>query len=156
MDCWAPTGTWVNTKPVVVSPLKKHMVVVDEDYPRPLKKARKEARKEVSEGAPVEASEEVPTEARSEVTTTVAGMTKEDIEKMFKGTVDGMRDGFGTCLREIKFLFERVEAVEKVVGITKKQKETSSQNTKQTHEPGVSNESSLNKRLTRQSVKNKK
>src|SRR5690606_34177739 len=91
MDCWAPTGTWVNTKHVVVSPLKKQMVVVDEDCPRPLKKARKEARKEVSEGAPVEVSEEVPTYARLEVTTTVAGRTKEDIERMFKGIVDGMR-----------------------------------------------------------------
>nr|VDD44591.1 unnamed protein product [Brassica oleracea] len=66
-----------------------------------------------------------------------------------------MREGFGTCLKEIKYLSERVEAVEKKVGITTKRKGTSSQNTtsppKPTLEPGVSNESSPNKRLTRQS-----
>ncbi|CAN7056909.1 unnamed protein product [Brassica oleracea var. botrytis] len=41
MDCWEVTGTWVNTKPAVVSPAKKK--VVKEDSPRPRKKARKEA-----------------------------------------------------------------------------------------------------------------
>ncbi|CAN6929081.1 unnamed protein product [Brassica oleracea] len=54
---------------------------------------------------------------------------------------------------EIKYLSERVEAVEKKVGITTKWKGTSSQNTtspKPTLEPGVSNETSPNKRLTRQ------
>ncbi|KAL0771205.1 hypothetical protein Bca101_036356 [Brassica carinata] len=65
MDCWEVTGTWVNTKPAVVSPAKKN--VVKEDSPRPRKKARKEA--------PAEASEEVHTVARSEVTTTVVGIT---------------------------------------------------------------------------------
>ncbi|CDY52078.1 BnaCnng21790D [Brassica napus] len=73
-----------------------------------------------------EASEEVHTVARSEVTTTV---------------VDAMREGFGTCLKEIKYLSERVEAVEKKAGITTKWKETSSQNTtsppKPTLEPGI-------------------
>jgi len=159
MSCWEPTGTFVNTKQLV-SPNKKQIVVVNDDCPRPLKKARKER----SEGAPAEASEEVPTEVptegRSEVRTTVAGMTKGDLERMFKEIVDGMREGFGTCLREIKFLSERVEAVEKKVGITNKQKEASSQDTpshlKQTQEPGVSKESSPNKRLTRQRLKYKK
>ncbi|CAN6826779.1 unnamed protein product [Brassica oleracea] len=74
-----------------------------------------------------EASEEVHTVARSEVTTT-------DI-------VDAMREGFGTCLKEIKYLLERVEVVEKKVGITTKRKGTSSQNTtsppKPTLEPEV-------------------
>ncbi|CAN6879758.1 unnamed protein product, partial [Brassica oleracea] len=52
-----------------------------------------------------------------------------------------------------------VEAVEKKVGITTKRKGTSAQNTtpppKPMLEPEVSNESSPNKRLTRQSLKNK-
>ncbi|KAL0663682.1 hypothetical protein Bca4012_100519 [Brassica carinata] len=39
MDCWEVTGTWVNTKPAVVSPAKKK--VVKEDSQRPRKKARK-------------------------------------------------------------------------------------------------------------------
>ncbi|KAF2610898.1 hypothetical protein F2Q70_00012902 [Brassica cretica] len=138
MDCWGVTGTWVNTKPAVVSPAKKK--VVKEDSPRPRKKARKEAPAEASEEAPAEASEEVHTVARSEVTTTVGGLTKEDIKTMFKDIVDAMREGFGTCLKEIKYLSERVEAVEKKVGITTKRKGTSSQNTtsppKPTLEPG--------------------
>ncbi|CAN7055830.1 unnamed protein product [Brassica oleracea var. botrytis] len=101
MDCWEVTDTWVNTKPAVVSPVKKN--VVKEDSPRPRKKARKEASEEA------------------------------DI-------VDAMREGFGTCLKEIKYLSERVEAVEKKVGITTKRKGTSAQNTtpppKPTLEPG--------------------
>ncbi|KAL0826481.1 hypothetical protein Bca101_050158 [Brassica carinata] len=32
---------------------------------------------------------------------------------MFKDIADAMREGFGTCLKEIKYLSERVEAVEK-------------------------------------------
>ncbi|KAF3539993.1 hypothetical protein F2Q69_00025168 [Brassica cretica] len=48
---------------------------------------------------------------------------------MFKDMVDAMSEGFGTCLKEMKYLSERVEAVEKKVGITTKRKGTSSQNT---------------------------
>ncbi|CAF1859541.1 unnamed protein product [Brassica napus] len=80
------------------------------------------------------------TEASEEVHTTVSGLTKEDIKTMFKDLVDAMREGFGTCLKEIKYLSERVEAVEKKVGITTKRKGTSAQNTtpppKPTLEPG--------------------
>lgn len=153
---------------MVVIPKKKN--VVKEDSARPRKKGRKERPAEASEEAPEESSEEVHTVARSEVTTTVGGLTKEDIKTMFKDIVNAMREGFGTCLKEIKYLSERVEAVEKKVGITTKRKGTwtssqnrgtgtSSQNTtsppKNTLESGVSNESSPNKRLTRQSLKNK-
>ncbi|CAN7003552.1 unnamed protein product [Brassica oleracea var. botrytis] len=130
MDCWEVTGTWVNTKSAVVSPAKKK--VVKEDSPRPRKKA--------SEEAAAEASEEAAAEASEEVTTTVGGLTKEDIKTMFKDIADAMREGFGTCLKEIKYLSERVETVEKKVGITTKRKGTSSQNTtsppKPTLEPG--------------------
>ncbi|CAN6813171.1 unnamed protein product [Brassica oleracea] len=117
------------------NPAKKK--VVKEDSPRPRKKARKEASEEASEEAAAVASEEATAEA-----------SEEDI-------VDAMRERFGMCLKEIKYLSERVEDVEKKVGITTKRKGTSSQNTtpppKPTLEPGVSNESSPNKRLTRQS-----
>ncbi|KAF3608347.1 hypothetical protein DY000_02048050 [Brassica cretica] len=120
----------VNTKPAVVIPKKKN--VVKEDSARPRKKARKEepaeAPAEASEEAPAESSEEVHTMARSKVTTTVGGFTKEDIKTMFKDIVDAMREGFETFLKEIKYLSERVEAVEKKVGITIKRKGTSSQN----------------------------
>ncbi|CAN6821388.1 unnamed protein product [Brassica oleracea] len=107
MDCWEVTGTWVNTKPAVVSPAKKK--VVKEDSPRPRKKARKEA----SEEAAAVASEEATAEASEEVHTTVGGLTKEDIKTMFKDIVDAMRERFGMCLKEIKYLSERVEDVEK-------------------------------------------
>ncbi|KAF2550138.1 hypothetical protein F2Q68_00035375 [Brassica cretica] len=60
---------------------------------------------------------------------------------MFKDIVDAMREEFWTCLKEIKYLSERVEAVEKKVGITTKRKGTSAQNTtpppKPTLEPGL-------------------
>ncbi|CAF2062899.1 unnamed protein product, partial [Brassica napus] len=99
------------------NPTKKK--VVKEDSPKPQKKARKEA----SEEAAAVATEEAATEA-----------SEEDI-------VDAMREGFGTCLKEIKYLSKRVEAVEKKVGITTKRKGTSAQNTtpppKPTLEPGV-------------------
>ena len=87
--------------------------VVKKDSPRPRKKARKEAPAEASEEAPTEASEEVHTVARLEVTTTVGVLTKEDIKTMFKDIVDAMREGFGTCLKEIKYLSEMVEVVDK-------------------------------------------
>ncbi|CAN7017507.1 unnamed protein product [Brassica oleracea var. botrytis] len=106
MDCWEVTGTRVNTKPTVVSPTKKN--VVKEDSPRPRKKACEEAAAEASEEAAAEASEKV--------TTTVGGLTKEDIKTMFKDIADAMREGFGTCLKEIKYLSERVEASENVNG----------------------------------------
>ncbi|CAN6929013.1 unnamed protein product [Brassica oleracea] len=125
MDCWEVTGTWVNTKSAVVSPAKKK--VVKEDSPRPQKKACKEAPAEASEEAAAEAK--AAAEASEEVTTTVGGLTKEDIKTMFKDIADAMREGFGTCLKEIKYLSEMVEAVEKKVGITTKRKGTSSQNT---------------------------
>ncbi|CAN7086452.1 unnamed protein product [Brassica oleracea var. botrytis] len=127
MDCWEVTGTWVNTKPAVVSPAKKK--VVKEDSPRPRKKARKVVSEEVSEEAAAVDSEEAAAEASEEVHATVGGLTKEDIKTMFKDIVDAMREGFGTCLKEIKYLSERVEAVEKKVGITTKRKGTSAQNT---------------------------
>ncbi|CAN6892069.1 unnamed protein product, partial [Brassica oleracea] len=74
----------------------KLMFVVKEDSPRPRKKARKEA--------PAEASEEAAAKASEEVTTTVGGLTKEDIKTMFKDIADAKREGFGTCLKEIKYL----------------------------------------------------
>ncbi|KAG5384401.1 hypothetical protein IGI04_035871 [Brassica rapa subsp. trilocularis] len=126
MEHWEVTGIRVNTKTAVVSPAKKK--VVKEDSPRPRKKAHKEAPAEASEEAHAESSEEVHTVARSEVTTTVGGLTNEDIKTMLKDVVDAMREGFGTCLKEIKYLSEMVEAVEKKVGNTTKRKGTSSQN----------------------------
>ncbi|CAN6903578.1 unnamed protein product [Brassica oleracea] len=54
---------------------------------------------------------------------------------MFKDKADAMREGFGMCLKEIKYLSERMEALEKKVGITTKRKGTSSQNTTSPSKP---------------------
>ncbi|KAF3535668.1 hypothetical protein F2Q69_00023710 [Brassica cretica] len=166
MSCWEVTGTWVNTKLAVVSPAKKNVVKkhLNEDSPRPRKKARKEAPAEASEEATTEASEEATAEASEEATATVGGLTKEDIKSMLKDVVDAMSEGYVTCLKEIKYLSERMEPVEKKVGVTTKRKGTSSQNAgtqtrtgpssqnttpppKPTLDLGVSNKSSPNKRL---------
>ncbi|KAF3611639.1 hypothetical protein DY000_02049434 [Brassica cretica] len=70
------------------------------------------------------------------------GMTKEQIERAFKDISDAISDGFGTCLREIKLLGDRMRAVEKKVEITKKgsssddfQLTTTSNPPKPVHEP---------------------
>ncbi|CDY40869.1 BnaC09g25960D [Brassica napus] len=71
------------------------------------------------------------------------GMTKQQIERAFKDISDAISDGFGTCFREIKLLGDRMVAVEKKVGITKKggssndrQLTTTSNPPKPVHEPG--------------------
>ncbi|CAN7076166.1 unnamed protein product, partial [Brassica oleracea var. botrytis] len=79
---------------------------VKEESARPRKKAHKEASVEASK---------VPSAgfSKSDASTSVGGMTKEQIEKSFKDIADVMRDGFGMCLKEIKLLGDRMEAVEK-------------------------------------------
>ncbi|CAN6924458.1 unnamed protein product [Brassica oleracea] len=66
---------------------------------------------------------------------------KEASEEAAADIVDAMREEFGTCLKEIKYLSERVEAMEKQVGITTRRKGTSAQNNtpapKPTLEPGL-------------------
>ncbi|KAF2593045.1 hypothetical protein F2Q70_00042514 [Brassica cretica] len=78
---------------------------VKEESARPQKKARKEVRKEAS----VDASKVPSTEARSEASTSVGGMTNEQIKKSFMNITDAMMDGFGMCLKEIKFLEDRMQ-----------------------------------------------
>ncbi|KAL0796297.1 hypothetical protein Bca101_067674 [Brassica carinata] len=167
MDCWEVTGTWVKSLPAVLSPAKKEIVVVKEDSPRPRKKARKEAPANATTvphtEAPAEAHEEASEEVPTEATTTVGGMTKEELQRCFKDLADGMREGFGMCLKEFKHLSDRVEALEKVVGITKKGKGTSSddlQNTisppKLTHEPGVSTSPNTSQKILSRKSRKKK
>ncbi|CAN6908140.1 unnamed protein product [Brassica oleracea] len=93
-----------------VSPVKKEVTtvksesVVKEKSSRPRKKARKGS--SVSVEAPAAGSDGF-------------WMTKEQIERAFQNISDAMSDDFGTCLREIKLLGQRMRAVEKKVGITK-------------------------------------
>uniref|UniRef100_A0A0D3CSK1 DUF1985 domain-containing protein n=1 Tax=Brassica oleracea var. oleracea TaxID=109376 RepID=A0A0D3CSK1_BRAOL len=127
MDCWQVTGTHkvmkmeVSAVKTEVSPVKSESVVTEESS-RPRKKARK--------GSFVSA--EAPAAGRDGF-----GMTKEQIERAFKDISDAMSDGFGTCLREIKLLGDRMGAVEKKVGVTKKGSSYDDlQLTKPVHEPG--------------------
>ncbi|CAN7084515.1 unnamed protein product [Brassica oleracea var. botrytis] len=128
MDCWQVTGTHKVVKMEVspvkteVSPVKSESVVKEESS-RPRKKARKGS--SVSAEAPAAGSDGF-------------GMTIEQIERAFKDISDAMSDGFGTCLWEIKLLGDRMGAVEKKVGITKKGSSSDDlQLTKPVHEPGV-------------------
>uniref|UniRef100_A0A0D3CHC0 Ubiquitin-like protease family profile domain-containing protein n=1 Tax=Brassica oleracea var. oleracea TaxID=109376 RepID=A0A0D3CHC0_BRAOL len=117
MDCWQVTGTHKVVKMEVspvkneVSPVKtekttvKSECVVKEGSSRPRKKACKGS--SVSNEAPAAGSDGF-------------GMTKEQIERAFKDISDAINDGFGTCHREIKLLGDRMGAVQKKVGITKK------------------------------------
>ncbi|KAL0824136.1 hypothetical protein Bca101_047813 [Brassica carinata] len=140
MDCWQVTGTHKVVK-MEVSPVKN-----EEESSRTRKKARKGS--SVSAEAPAAGSDGF-------------GMTKEQIERAFKDISDAISDGFGTCLRDIKLLGDRMGAVEKM--ITKKgsscddlQLTTTSNPPNPVHEPGVSTKTSpkiAEKRVTRQSVR---
>ncbi|CAF2201349.1 unnamed protein product [Brassica napus] len=103
MECWPVTGTHEVVKMEVipvkneVSPVKSESVVKEESS-RPRKKARK--------GSSVSAEKPA------------AGSEGQQIEKTLKDISDAINLGFGTCLKELKFLADRIEAVEKKVGIT--------------------------------------
>ncbi|XP_033130779.1 uncharacterized protein LOC117126546 [Brassica rapa] len=140
MECWPVTGTRKVVK-MEVSPVKnevslvKSESVVKEESSRPRKKARK--------GSSVSA--ETP------------------IEKSLKDISDAINLGFGTCLKELKLLADRMVAVEKKVGTTNRggssddrQLTTTSNPPKPVDEPGVSTKTSpkiAEKRVTRQSVR---
>ncbi|CAN6875633.1 unnamed protein product [Brassica oleracea] len=106
MECWPVTGTRKVVK-MEVSPVKnevspvKSECVVKEESSRPRKKARKGS--SVSAETPAAGSE---------------GMTHQQIEKSLKDISDAINLGFGTCLKELKLLADRMVAVEKKVGIT--------------------------------------
>ncbi|KAF8114403.1 hypothetical protein N665_0038s0027 [Sinapis alba] len=102
----------------------------DEDIERPSKRARIEAPAEPrSEDIPDYPSGTIP-DARSEASIPVSGVDKAYIKKCFKDLTDVMRDGFGTCLKEMKLLGNMMDVVEKKLGITGK--ESSSHDLQQT------------------------
>ncbi|CAF2075792.1 unnamed protein product, partial [Brassica napus] len=136
MDCWEVTGTNPRVKKEV-SAAETESGVKEESAT-----SRKKAHKEVRRKASVEATKMPSAEVRAEASTSVGGMTKDQIEKSFRDIADVMRDGFGMCLKEIKLLGDRMEAMEKKVGITKKgtasneHQITTSNLEKRGHEPG--------------------
>ncbi|KAG2329862.1 hypothetical protein Bca52824_001042 [Brassica carinata] len=86
-DCWE-----VNQMNEVIA--AETLSGLKEDSGRPRKKARKGDLKEARKEAPVEAP-------------------KDEIEKSLNALAAAMRDGFEMCLKEIKLLGDRLEAVEK-------------------------------------------
>ncbi|KAF8084765.1 hypothetical protein N665_0702s0003 [Sinapis alba] len=136
MNCWEDEGIypWTNPKTHVVyvkeESSAKSLVVREEDIERPSKIARIEAPAEPrSEDIPDYPSGASP-DARSEASIHVSGVDKAYIEKCFKDLTDVMRDGFGTCLKEMKLLGNMMDVVEKKLGITRK--ESSSHDLQQT------------------------
>nr|VDD23249.1 unnamed protein product [Brassica oleracea] len=107
MNCWEVTGTKPRVKKEESAAETESGVKEESAVPR-----KKLACKVPSVEASKVPSAEAHAEARSEASTCVGGMTKEKIEKSFKGIADVMRDGFGMCLREIKLLGDRLKAVE--------------------------------------------
>ncbi|KAF8114422.1 hypothetical protein N665_0038s0046 [Sinapis alba] len=136
MNCWEDEGIypWTNLKTHVVYVKEessvKSLVVREEDIERPSKRARIEAPAEPrSEDIPDNPSGAIP-DARSEASIPVSGVDKAYIEKCFKDLTDVMRDGFGTCLKEMKLLGNMINVVEKKLRITRK--ESSSHDLQQT------------------------
>ncbi|KAF8116707.1 hypothetical protein N665_0015s0079 [Sinapis alba] len=136
MNYWEDEGIypWTNPKTHVVyvkeESYVKSLVVREEDIERPSKRARIEAPAEHrSEDIPDARSESIP-DARSEASIPVSGVDKAYIEKCFKDPTYVMRDGFGTCLKEMKLLGNRMDVVVKKLGITGK--ESSSDDYQQT------------------------
>ncbi|KAF8115508.1 hypothetical protein N665_0026s0051 [Sinapis alba] len=136
MNCWEDEGIypWTNPKTHVVYVKEessvKSLVVREEDIERLSKRARIEAPVEPrSEDIPDARSRAIP-DARSEAYIPVSGVDKAYIEKCFKDLTYVMRDGFGTCLKEMKLLGNRMDIVEKKLGITGK--ESSSDDLQQT------------------------
>ncbi|KAF8087936.1 hypothetical protein N665_0560s0014 [Sinapis alba] len=126
MNCWEDEGIylWTNPKTHVVyvkeeSSLKS-LVVREEDIERPSKRARIEAPAEPRSKDISDARSGTIPEARSEASIPVSGVDKAYIEKYFKDLTDVMRDGFGTCLKEMKLLGNMMDVVEKKLGITGK------------------------------------
>ncbi|KAF8053675.1 hypothetical protein N665_1385s0003 [Sinapis alba] len=113
---------WTNPKTHVVyvkeESYVKSLVVREEDIERSSKRARIEAPAELrSEDIPDVRSEAIP-DARLEVSIPVSGVYKAYIEKYFKDLANVMRDGFGTCLKEMNLLGNKMDVVEKKLGIT--------------------------------------
>ncbi|KAF8108240.1 hypothetical protein N665_0113s0029 [Sinapis alba] len=127
MNCWEDEGIypWTNPKTHVVyvkeESYVKSLVVTEEDIERPSKRARIEAPAEPrSEDIPDARSGAIP-DARLEASIPMSGFDKAYIEKCFKDLTYVMRDGFGTCLKEMKLLGNRMDVVEKKLGITGKE-----------------------------------
>ncbi|KAG2314696.1 hypothetical protein Bca52824_017818 [Brassica carinata] len=106
-ECWPVKGTTKWTNPVFVKQ-EPPQPPADEER-RALKKARTEA---YTETLPSEDHIEPPSESSAARNR----LTREEIEQMFKEMTKVMTTGFGQCVKEIKLLGDRMEAMEKKLG----------------------------------------
>ncbi|KAL0721910.1 hypothetical protein Bca4012_036509 [Brassica carinata] len=144
MDCWQITGTQKPLK-IEASPVKNEASPVTNEASR----AKKESVVKEESSRPPEA----PAEGSQAPSTTVGGMAKEQFQMALKDISDAMMDGFGTCLREIKLVGDRMGAVEKKMGALEKMPETTSTNpAKPMHEPGCLNTHFFISKLQSESV----
>ena len=87
---------------------------------------------------------------------------REEIEQLFKDMTEVMTAGFGQCVKEVKLLGGRMEALEKKVRINQKGTDsnelqvTLSDTGKDAKEPGVSTKPSTKKRVLRNTRQNSK
>ena len=145
-ECWEVEGTkpWTN------------LVYVKQE---PSQRSGKEGR-----GARTEAFTEDPSEPTSEppreFSASWNGLKREEVEQMFKDMTKVMADGFGQCVKEMKLLADRMEVVEKKVGINHKGTDSNelqiivSDPTKHVHEPRVSTKPSPKMKVQRNTRQN--
>ncbi|CAN6850293.1 unnamed protein product [Brassica oleracea] len=112
-ECWPVEGAKKWTNPVYVKQERPQPTVNEERRAQPTVNEERRAQKK----ARTEAYTESHAAARN-------GITREEIEQLFKDMTKVMTAGFGQCVEEVKLLGGRMEALENKVGI--KQKDTDS------------------------------
>ncbi|WZZ71206.1 hypothetical protein YC2023_082576 [Brassica napus] len=120
------------------------------------RRAWSRARTEAFTEDPLEPTSEPPRESSASWN----GLKRKEVEQMFKDMTKVMADGFGQCVKEMKLLADRMEVVEKKVGINHKGTDSNerqiivSDPTKHVHEPRVSTKPSPKMKVQRNTRQN--
>ena len=150
-ECWPVEGAKKWTNPVYVKQERPQPTVNEERRAQPTVNEERRAQKK----ARTEAYTESHAAARN-------GITREEIEQLFKDMTKVMTAGFGQCVEEVKLLGGRMEALENKVGIKQKDTDsnelqlTLSDTEKDANEPGISTKPSTKKRVLRNTRQNSK
>ncbi|KAF3604660.1 hypothetical protein F2Q69_00035978 [Brassica cretica] len=120
---FAAKGKWKWTQeccPVEGAKKCTNPVYVKQERPQPSVNEERRAQPTVNEER--KAPEKARTEAYTESPAAAArnGITREEIEQLFKDMTKVMTAGFGQCVEAVKLLGGRMEALEKKVGIKRK------------------------------------
>ncbi|KAH0939089.1 hypothetical protein HID58_006550 [Brassica napus] len=116
--------TWVRTTEICnfsvldldFSAFQKYVHPFDRCIMRPVKEESRAPKKARTEAG----TSEDPIEPPLESSAARNGIMRENIELMFKEMTKVVTAGIGQCVKEIKFLRDRMEAMKKIVGINKK------------------------------------